>query len=124
MNSFNILGTFPLGSKNELTPAQRDILLPVMEALLKTMETDEPSAKDMNTLMILVRNLLKTVPEGETPDLKQYGFDADNIPFGMDLDTLKNVALPKTGDIVVNEDGQDKVVTGFGTYQLKLTSVL
>ena len=88
------------------------------------METDEPSAKDMNTLMILVRNLLKTVPEGETPDLKQYGFDTDNIPFGMDLDTLKNVALPKTGDIVVNEDGQDKVVTGFGTYQLKLTSVL
>ena len=88
------------------------------------METDEPSAKDMNTLMILVRNLLKTVPEGETPDLKQYGFDTDNIPFGMDLDTLKNVALPKTGDIVVNEDGQDKVVTGFGKYQLKLISIL
>ena len=88
------------------------------------METDEPSAEDMNTLMILIRNLLKTVPEGETPNLKQYGFDTDNIPFGMDLDTLKNVALPKTGDIVVNEDGQDKVVTGFGTCQLKLTSVL
>ena len=87
------------------------------------METDKPSAKDMNTLMILVRNLLKTVPEGETPNLKQYGFDADNIPFGMDLDTLKNVALPETGDIVVNEDGQDKVVTGFGTYQLKLISI-
>ena len=87
------------------------------------METDEPSAKDMNTLMILVRNLLKTVPEGETPNLKQYGFDTDNIPFGMDLDTLKNVALPETGDIVVSENGQDMVVTGFGMYQLKLMSV-
>ena len=94
-----------------------------MEALLKTMETDEPSAEDMNTLMILVRNLLKTVPEGETPNLKQYGFDTDNIPFGMDLDTLKNVALPETGDIVVSENGQDMVVTGFGMYQLKLMSV-
>ena len=89
-----------------------------MEALLKTMETDEPSAEDMNTLMILVRNLLKTVPEGETPNLKRYGFDTDNIPFGMDLDTLKNVALPATGDIVVTENGQDKIVTGFGKYKL------
>ena len=40
-----------------------------MEALLKTMETDVPSARDMNTLMILVRDLLKTVPEGETLNL-------------------------------------------------------
>merc|ERR1712172_308065 len=59
-------GTFPLGTKNELTPAQRDVLLPVMEALLKT------------------------VPEGDMPDLSQYGFDAD-VAMGMDLDTLKNV---------------------------------
>ena len=88
------------------------------------METDEPSAEDMNTLMILVRNLLKTVPEGETPDLKQYGLDTDNIPFGIDLDTLKNVALPETGDIVVSEGGRDMVITGFGTYQFKLISVL
>merc|ERR1711962_270813 len=82
-------GSFPLGSKNELTPSQRNILLPVMEALLKTMETDVPSARDMNNLMILVRDLLKLVPEGEAPNLREYGFDADSIPFGMDLDTLK-----------------------------------
>merc|ERR1711973_1035288 len=115
----NSFGSYPLGSKNELTRAQRAALLPVMEALLKAMETDEPSAEDMNTLMIEVRNLLKTVPEGETPDLEQFGLDSDSIPFGLDLDTLKNVALPETGDIVVNEDGQDKVVTGFGSFPLK-----
>ena len=88
-----------------------------MEALLKAMETDEPSAEDMNTLMIEVRNLLKAVPEGETPDLEQFGLDSYSIPFGLDLDTLKNVALPETGDIVVSEDGQDMVITGFGRYQ-------
>jgi len=111
-------GTFPLGSKKELTPAQRDVLLPVMEALLKTLETDNPSAEDMNTLMIQVRNLLKTVPEGDMPDLSQYGFDAD-VAMGMDLDTLKNVALPETGDIVVSENGQNVVNTGFGSFPLK-----
>merc|ERR1711962_1019087 len=112
-------GSFPLGTKNELTPAQRNILLPVMEALLKTLETDVPSARDMNTLMILVRDLLKLVPEGETPNPREYGFDADSIPFGMDLDTLKNVALPATGDIVVTVNSQDKIVTGFGSFPLK-----
>ena len=92
-----------------------------MEALLKTLETDVPSARDMNTLMILVRDLLKLVPEGQTNNLREYGFDADSIPFGMDLDTLKNVALPATGDIVVTENGQDKIVTGFGKYELILS---
>ena len=109
-----LIGSFPLGSKNELTRGQRAALLPVMEALLKAMETDEPSAEDMNTLMIEVRNLLKTVPEGETPDLEQFGLDSDSIPFGLDLDTLKNVALPETGDIVVNKNGQNVFNTGFG----------
>ena len=97
-----------------MTRGQRAALLPVMEALLKAMETDEPSAEDMNTLMIEVRNLLKTVPEGETPDLEQFGFDSDSIPFGLDLDTLKNVALPETGDIVVSKNGQNVFNTGFG----------
>ena len=37
--------------------------------------------------------------------------------FRMDLDTLKNVALPATGDIVVTENGQDKIVTRFGKHK-------
>merc|ERR1712079_495246 len=69
--------------------------------------------------MIEVRNLLKTVPEGETPDLEQFGLDSDSIPFGLDLDTLKNVAPPETGDIVVNKNGQNVFNTGFGPFPLK-----
>ena len=114
--SFLFTGSFPLGSQNELTRAQRAILLPVMESLLRVMETSKPSVRDVNTLMIQVRDLLKQVPEGEMPNLRQYGFDVDSIPFGMDLETLKNVALPETGDIAVTENGQDKIVTGFGEY--------
>jgi len=83
------------------------------------MGTAKPSVEDVNTLMIQVRNLLKTVPEGEMPDLRQYGLDMDSIPFGMDLDTLKNVALPETGDIAITENGQDKIVTGFGKFPLE-----
>ena len=103
-----------MGSKNELTRQQRDILLPVMEALLKVMKTEKPSVKDLNKLMLLTRNLLKTVPEGEMPNLRQYGFDVESIPLGIDLDTLKNVALPETGDVIVSENGQAYVNTAFG----------
>jgi len=110
-------GSFPLGSQNELTPAQRNILLPVMESLVKVMETDRPNSKDVNTLMIQVRDLLKLVPEGQQLNLKQWGFDTDAL--GVDLRTLKNVALPETGDIVITENGQDKIVTTFGTFPLK-----
>ena len=113
---FLFTGSFPLSSQNELTRGQRATLLPVMESLLRVMETSKPSVRDVNTLMVQVRDLLKQVPEGKMPDLRQYGFDVDSLPFGMDLETLKNVALPKTGDIAITENGQDKIVTGFGEY--------
>ena len=114
--SFLFTGSFPLGSQNELTRAQRAILLPVMESLLRVMETDRPYVGDVNTLMIQVRDLLRQVPEGRMADLRQYGFDAGSTPFGMNLDTLKNIALPQTGDIAITENGTDKIVTGFGEY--------
>ena len=122
--SFLFTGSFPLSSQNELTPAQRAVLLPVMESLLRVMETDRPYVGDVNTLMIQVRDLLRQVPEGRMPDLRQYGFDVDSIPFGMDLETLKNVALPETGDIAITENGQDKIVTGFGEYIIILQRLL
>jgi len=110
-------GSFPLGSQNELTPAQRNVLLPVMESLEKVMETDKPNARDVNTLMIQVRDLVKLVPEGQDLNLRQWGFDTDAL--GVDLRTLKNIALPETGDIVITENGQDKIVTTFGTFPLE-----
>jgi len=117
-------GSFPLSSKNELTRQQRGILLPVMEALLKVMKTDKPSIRDLNKLMILTRDLLKTVPEGEMPNLRQYGFDVDSIPLGIDLDTLKNVALPETGDVIVIENGQAYVNTAFGSFPISELSLM
>ena len=102
-----------MSSQNQLTPAQRQALLPVMESVLRVMESDKPSVNDVNTLMIQVRDLLKQVPEGYLPNLGQLGFEGlDNL----DLDTLKNVALKETGDIAITENGQDKIVTSFGNY--------
>ena len=109
---FCSIGSFPLGVRNELTPAQRNILLPVMESLERVMESSRLNAGDVNTLMKQVRDLLKTVPEGQQLNLKQWGFDTDAL--GVDFTTLKNVALPPTGDIVITENGQDKIVTTFG----------
>ena len=46
-----------------MTPQQRAQYLPVMKALLKVMETKYPAAQDINTLMILTRDLSKQVPK-------------------------------------------------------------
>ena len=78
-NYFISTGSFPLSSRNQLTPTQRQALLPVMESVLRVMESDKPSVNDVNTLMVQVRDLLKKVPEGYLPNLKQFGFDTDSI---------------------------------------------
>merc|ERR1711962_174638 len=109
-------GSFPLSSQNQLTPAQRQALLPVMESVLRVMESDKPSVNDVNTLMVQVRDLLKKVPEGYLPNLRQFGFEGLD---GLDLDVLKNVALKETGDIAITENGQDKIVTSFGKFPLE-----
>merc|ERR1711962_1506882 len=111
-------GSFPLSSQNQLTPAQRQALLPVMESVLKVMESDKPSVNDVNTLMVRVRDLLKKVPEGYLPNLKQFGFDTNSISLGLDLENLRTVALKETGDIAITENGQDKIVTSFGKFPL------
>jgi hypothetical protein len=109
-------GSFPLSSQNQLTPAQRQALLPVMESVLRVMESNKPSVNDVNTLMVEVRDLLKKVPEGYLPNLRQFGFEGLD---GLDLDVLKNVALKETGDIAITENGQDKIVTSFGKFPLE-----
>ena len=111
--NFLSTGSFPLSSQNQLTPAQRQALLPVMESVLKVMESNKPSVNDVNTLMVQVRDLLKKVPEGYLPNLRQFGFEGLD---GLDLDVLKNVALKETGDIAITENGQDKIVTSFGKH--------
>ena len=109
-------GSFPLSKRNELTSEQRKVLIPVFDSLLRVMESNRPNVQDVNTLMKAVRTLLKTVPEQPIPNLRQYGFDVDALrtSMGIDLETLKSVALPATGDIAITENGQDKIVTTFG----------
>ena len=46
-----------------MTPQQRAQYLPVMKALLKVMETKYPAAQDINTLMVLTRDLSAQVPK-------------------------------------------------------------
>jgi len=117
------MGSYPLTRANGLVK-ERAILLPVMKALLKVMETDKPAPEDINELMILTRKLIKKVPEGEgLPSLKAYGFDVDQID-GFGMDALKNIGLPETGDLVVKVGGQNYIRTEWGQFPLSDLSLM
>ena len=69
------------------------------------------SAKDINTLMVLTRELNKKVPK-ENNLLGSFGFE--NINFG--IDGLENMGLPQSGDIVKSANGIPHIQTTFGKY--------
>ena len=58
-----ILGFLPVSTRNLITADQRNQYLPVMEALLKVIETNRPSTQDVNNLLDVTRNLLKETPK-------------------------------------------------------------
>jgi hypothetical protein len=93
----------------------RTTYLPVMKALLKVMKTNKPSPQDINTLMVLTRELSKKVPK-EANIMKMLG------NFG--IDNLESMGLPETGDIIVVADGVPHIKTTFGTYPLSDTSLM
>ena len=98
-----ISGAF--GDQNAMTPQQRAQYLPVMQALLKVMETKYPSAQDINTLMVLTRDLSNQVPKGQNL-LGNFG------NFG--LEGMESMGLPESGDIIVNVDGTPHIRTQWG----------
>ena len=100
------LGSFP---SQGITSEQRAIYLPVMKALLKVMESNRPSIQDINTLMVLTRDLSKKVPKGQNL-LGNFG------NFG--IDNLESMGLPEYGDIITNVIGVPHIRTTFGKYQL------
>merc|ERR1711935_650239 len=102
-------GTFPAQG---IIPEQRATYLPVMKALLKVMQTSQPSTQDLNTLMILTRELNKKVPKGETNLLGNLGNLLGNFGFG----DLESMGLPESGDIVMDIDGIAHVRTSFGVF--------
>ena len=74
-----------------------------MKALLKVMESSNPSPNDINTLMVLTRDLIRQIPEGSI-----------QLPFNFGSNDIGNVGLPETGDIVVNIREVPHIVTQMG----------
>merc|ERR1712008_618232 len=97
------------------TPQQRAQYLPVMKALLKVMETKYPAAQDINTLMILTRDLSKQVPKGQNL-LSNFG--------DFCLGSMESMGLPESGDIIVNVDGTPHIRTQWGAFPLSDTSLM
>ena len=83
-----------------------------MKALLKVMESKIPDPEDINTLLVATRELNKKVPKGENllSGLGDFG------NFGIDADTLQNIGLPESGDIVIKVDDVPHIRTSFGKY--------
>lgn len=113
-------GTFPITFSNGLTEQDRALYLPIMKALLKVMETNRPAPEDVNTLLILTRDLLKKVPKGQS--IPTLGFGSAFSQFG--LDGIKNMGLPETGDIIINIGNQPHIKTSFGAFPLSDVSLM
>ena len=95
-----------------MTSDEKARYLPVMKALLKVMETSTPAPEDVNTLLVLTRDLLKQIPDGQTL-IPSLGFGSAFGAFG--LDGIENMGLPETGDIIVKVNNIPHIVTQFGT---------
>jgi len=114
-------GMFKLDSKNAMSPRERAQYLPVMKALLKVLSTKRPSPQDINTLLVLTRDLSSQVPKGRNL-LGNFGnFGLGN--FG-DFSSLESMGLPKTGNIITTVDGVPNIKTEFGTYPLSDVSLM
>jgi len=86
------------------------------------MESNRPTPSEVNTLMVLTRDLLSQVPDGQAlPNFKNFGLDFDISSIsglGLDLESLKDAGLPETGDIIVDIDGKNYIKTSFGSFPL------
>merc|ERR1712037_342897 len=91
--------------------------LPVMQALLKVLETDTPTTTDVNTLMILTRELTSQIPKSENLLTSIGGF-------GLDFVGLETIGLPESGDIVIDVGGVPHIKTEFGVFPLSDTSLM
>merc|ERR1712241_836822 len=113
--SFNFeFGKIPLDRKNLMTPEERNRFLPVMRALLKVMETSTPAPEDINTLLVLSRDLSKYT-EGSS----QF---ASFVP--TNFNGVENMGLLETGDVIINVDGEPHIQTQFGTFPLSELSLM
>merc|ERR1711997_1378321 len=102
-------GVFPLDSQNAMSRQERAQYLPVME-------TNRPSPQDINTLMVLTRDLARQ-SNGASSDLfGQFG--------GFGLDGLESMGLPESGDIIVPVNGIPHIKTQWGAFPLSDVSLM
>merc|ERR1712039_1080524 len=109
-------GTFPLNSQNAMSPQERAQYLPVMQALLNVMETPRPSPQDINTLMVLTRDLARQSGGASSELFGQFG--------GFGLDGLESMGLPEYGDIIVPVGGVPHIKTQWGSFPLSDVSLM
>merc|ERR1719495_1195469 len=102
-------GIIPLGAKNALSSEERNKFLPVMKALVKVMETNTPTPEDVNTLLILTRDLTKDLPKGSSI---LPSFNGLNI---------NEMGLMKDGDVIVDVP---HILTKFGAFPLSDVSLM
>merc|ERR1712210_188388 len=101
------------GSINRLPNDQLAQYFIIMKALLKVMESSNPSPNDINTLMVLTRDLIRQIPEGSI-----------QLPFNFGSNDISNVGLPETGNIIVNIREVPHIVTKMGSFPLSEVSLL
>ena len=77
-----------------------------MKALYKVMETSTPAPEDVNTLLVLTRDLTKDLPGGGSGLPVIAGFNIDNMGL-----------LPE-GDVIVDIEGVPYINTQFGEFIL------
>ena len=101
-----------------MSPQERAQYLPVMQALLNVMETPRPSPQDINTLMVLTRDLARQSGGASSELFGQFG--------GFGLDGLESMGLPEYGDIIVPVGGVPHIKTKWGkicTYKIKKRNI-
>merc|ERR1712241_619800 len=85
-------GAIPLGTKHFMTRAERNQYLPVMRALEKVMATSTPAPEDVNTLLVLTRDLTSQIPEGTSIPIIKLRFPGQ-IQEGLQLLELLHVPV-------------------------------
>ena len=85
-----------------MTYEERNTYLPVMKSLVKVMETRYPAPEDVNTLLVLSRDLAKGLLKVKLPIPESFG-DVNIADMLLD-----------EGDAIVNVDGLPHILTKYG----------
>jgi len=89
---------------------ERTQLLTVMKALLRVMESNKPAPSDINNLLILTRDLQNNVSN------EFAGF--------ANLEIIKNIGIPKIGDVIKTLRGEPHIMTTFGAFPLSIITFM